>query len=487
MALSEQQKEVIRHPIRWFKSHGPEEIPRKELFSFALGTVGQMQMFGMAGGNWFFIFCNNVLMLKDTTVGKMTAAVTIADAFIDPMVGVAIDSHRFKDGRRLIPWIRHLAPFTAVMAFLLFVNWNLPGTVSKVVYCVGIFLLWDILYSFQNTSLMGMTAAISPHSMQRARSVQWMDIGVMIGEFPPQLLLSMLGGGDRFGLNMQQMYLLFAVIMCLGGGLTTLFASNTTERIRAVQAARKNPFAQIYNVLRHNRILLLFVIVDLLRAASPSVGEFYVYRDLFYNVGGREIAAVDLVLLLTVLVGLPGAFLKLGATKIAQRVGGMKNVMIIGAAADVVTRVVGFAFGIKTLPRFLLMYVAEMFSNIPWNLYTIAQRSLVSDSVDYVEWKTGQRTEGVTMSTRNLTAKLGVGLRRLSMGYSLNFLQHRPGSAVQNAHYNKWVWPVYKLGTGCGMALALIPLLMIRYPDSLRRQVESDLAQRRAMAEIENE
>jgi hypothetical protein len=42
---------------------------------------------------------------------------------------------------------------------------------------------------------------------------------------------------------------------------------------------------------------------------------------------------------------------------------------------------------------------------------------------------------------------------------------------------------VYKLGIACGAALSLIPLLLIRYPDSLKAQVEADLAERRSLTE----
>ena len=59
--------------------------------------------------------------------------------------------------------------------------------------------------------------------------------------------------------------------------------------------------------------------------------------------------------------------------------------------------------------------------------------------------------------------------------------QNRP----QNAHFQKWVWPVFKLGPTFGLVLSLIPLLLLKYPDSLKAQVEEEMAQRRATAEID--
>ncbi|MCL2508838.1 MAG: MFS transporter [Oscillospiraceae bacterium] len=489
MALTEEQRDVLRHPIRWFSKAEEDVIPRKELLGVLLATVGQSSMFGMAGANWFFHFCTNVLMLDPKIVGGMTGAMPVFDAVIDPVVGGVIDWHQFKDGRKLVPWIRNLAIPAAFMAFMLFVNWNISGTVYKVVYCVGIYLIWDTLYSFLNTSLLGLTAAISPHSKQRVRAVQWLDIGVLIGSFFPELLLPFLsgtGGNGSFGLNQQQIYLLFAAIMCGGGGLLFMTVTGTKERVTAMQGASRNPFVLIFNVLRHNHILLLFMVVDLVRAASPYVSEAYVYQQVTYNVGGKTIPASALMTIFMILAGLPGASLKLVAVKVIDRVGSMKRVLILAAITDVVTRVVACIIGISSIPRLVLVYVCETISNIPWGVYGIAQRAMISDSVDYVEWKTGQRTEGITMSARNLTGKLGAGLRRIVMGFCLDFIQYNPENVKlgipQNAHCQKWAWPTYKLGTAFGALVSLIPLMMLNYPDSLKTQVESDLALRRAAA-----
>lgn len=45
---------------------------------------------------------------------------------------------------------------------------------------------------------------------------------------------------------------------------------------------------------------------------------------------------------------------------------------------------------------------------------------------------------------------------------------------------DKWVWPLFILGPIFGAVLNVIPLLFIRYPNSLKEQVEADLKVRRA-------
>jgi len=493
MALSEQQLEVIKHPVKWFFSTEGEsegEVPRKELAGILFATLGQSSMFGMTS-NWFFPFCTNVLKLDPVVAGMMSGSMTVFDTVCDPVSGVIIDSHRFKDGRKLVPWIRGFAPFAALLSLLLFVNFNLPGTALKVAYCVVIYLIWDVLYSFMNISLMGLTAAISPQSRQRGRAAQWMDIGVLIGSYFPELLLPMLGNKNALGASQQTIFLVFAAIMCIGGGLLFLSATSVKERIRvAGDSVKKNIFKTI-GVLRHNRILLVLLAVELLRFCSPFVNELFVFQQLEYRVGGKTISATTLVAIFTVLAGLPGASTKFFATRLADKVGGMKNVIVIATITDILTRVSAWAVGIGSIPRLAIVYVIETISNIPWGVDGIAKKALLSDSVDYVEWKTGQRTEGMTMSARSLTAKVGIGLRRMIIGFCLRFLQYDAEKVElgipQNEHYRKWVWPTFKLGIAGGALLSLIPLLLLRYPDSLRRQVETELAERRALAAAKEE
>jgi len=495
MALSQSQREALRRPIRWFLDTNPahpDEIPRRELTFFGLSLWGQSSLHSMAGSDRFFHFCTNVLMLRPETVGKLTGATTMFDALNDPVAGSIIDGYRFKDGRKLLPWIRITSPPIAILAFLLFVNWNLP-TGAAIAYCAAMYVLWDILYSFRDAAIWGMTAAVSPRSDQRARASQYADIGSMLGGLLPALTMPMLSGGGAFGLNQQQVYLMFAVVLCLGGGFQSLFAMGMNERVRSLPTPSedKKPhvlrdFWQNLVDLRHNHIILLLLASEVLSSLAPNVTDIYIYQQLSYQVGGREISAGLLVTILGAVTLLPGGVLKFFATKIAARVGGMKRIIVVARVASIVTGVLGFLVGIKSVWALALVQLIDGFSNLPGSLNSIAWRALVGDSVDYVEWKIGKRTEGITMSVRNLMAKMGNAMKRLIQGYTLRFLQFDAGlvprGLPQNAHFRRWIWPAFRLGPVLGMVMSLIPLLLLKYPESLRRQVEAEMAERRALA-----
>jgi len=489
MALTPSQRAAIRHPIRWLTDTTPGEhgeIPRRELTCYTLGLAGQNNLYGMAGGK-FFHFCTNVLMIDPIVVGKMTGATTVFDALNDPVVGAFIDNRRFPDGRKLLPWIKLSSPFIAVAAFFMFIDWGFAAQGSKVLYAAAMYIVWDIFYSFQDAGLWGMTAAISPLSSQRARATQWADIGAMLGGILPGLLLPMLSGDGAFGLNQQQVYLIFAAVLCLGGGFLTMASLGTTERVRSIPSEESSVWKNIGS-LRHNHVLLLFLASEILNKCAPSVADTYIFQQMTYDVGGKVIYATVLVTALGAAAGIPGTALKFVATKVAERVGGMKRLLVIGRVTGIVAGLLQFFVGIKSIPALVVMYVLEAISGLPNNIYGIAQRTMISDSVEYVEWKTGERTEGITMAMRNLMSKLSGAIQKYIQGYCLRFLQFDAGlvkaNRPQNAHFQKWIWPIFKLGPTLGLVLSLIPLLLVRYPDTLKQKVEEEMAQRRAMAEV---
>ena len=498
MERDEQRRPGIGSRLRHFFSNEtshPDEVPRKEMLFFALGLMGQNEVYNMAGTHWWVHFCTNVLKLKPETVGKMTGAVTLFDAFNDPIAGALVDRFRFKDGRKLLPWIKYTSPFVGILAFLLFVNWNISTPANTLLYCTVIYLLWDVFYSFQDVALLGVTAAISPDSGQRARATQWADIGATLSVGITSMLMPLLSGDGAFGFTQQQIYFAFAIVMCLGGGFQSMFATLTTERVRSLpeeeedadgRKKKKSIFSGI-SVLRHNHVLLLFLVSEVLRNFTPYVNDIYIFQQMSFNFMGEPVPAPVVLTIVGSITGPLSTLPKFFATKIADRVGGMKQVLIIGCITGIITKVLQFTVGIKTLPMFVLMLVLDMVNQLPQSIYMIAQRTMISDSVEYVEWKTGQRTEGITMSIRNLTSKAASAVQRLVQGYCLKFLDYNADfvemNRPQSAHFQKWIWPVYKLGPALGIVFALLPLLLIRYPNSLKQQVETEMAERRALAE----
>ncbi|MCL2022771.1 MAG: MFS transporter [Oscillospiraceae bacterium] len=495
MALNQEWKDGLSHPFKWLFEPTPKAtpdnplqenpdgtVPRSELFSIGLGLTGQNFLYNMAGSQWFFYFLTDVLKIPPKTVGTFTGIITVYDACNDPIAGGIMDTMRFKSGEKIRPWIKYTSPMVAILAFLLFVNWGFASNTQAIVYTIVVYLLWDSFYSFQDAALWSVNTIISPRSDQRTRAVQWSDIGAWVGSLIPGLLTPMLSGGGVGNFNRQQIFFVFALVLCLGGGFVCLSALRIKERVP--QPPKSESLFKAISSVRHNYILIIFIVSDILDKFSPRIDQYYLFQDVEYQnwIGGDTIRATTLLFALGIVSGLPGVACKFFARQIAEKLGGMKNILIITKILGIVSKVIMWTISYTTWQRLLLGYFFNMLAETPNAINGMAKRSLVADSIDYVEWKTGERTEGMTMSLQNFLSKLGGSFDRFIWGWSLDWLQYDPNAVEeqrpQNEHFQTHAWTFIRLWPALGQVFSLIPLLLLKVPDI--PTISKDLAKRRA-------
>ena len=191
--------------------------------------------------------------------------------------------------------------------------------------------------------------------------------------------------------------------------------------------------------------------------------------------------------------GIPGALMMFFATRFAEKVGGMKRLLVLSEVLQIVCRVIAFTIGANN--RFLnpVCLVAIWFFiaiyNIPVSMKDIAHRSLLSDSIDEVELKTGERTEGIAFSMQNFISKLSAAVSKLIQGYVLKFLRFEnikglDGAALvraqsKNSPFFKYRWHQFMLGPIVGSLLYLITILFLNDDREHMAEVERLLKERR--------
>ena len=133
------------------------------------------------------------------------------------------------------------------------------------------------------------------------------------------------------------------------------------------------------------------------------------------------------------------------------------------------------------------------------NMKDIAHRSLISDSIDEVELKTGERTEGISFSMQNFVSKLTSAVSKFIQGYFLKWLGFNEkatdaagnileGTAAIRAQdpggrFLKYRWHQFILGPVIGSVLYLVVILFLRDDRSHTKEVEAQLKEKRAATE----
>lgn len=465
-------------------------VPRKEGLWFAAGVAGQNISCGLVGG-WFYYFCTDVAYYDMRVIAFVLTFARIWDAVNDPLMGVLIDHHRFKSGEKLRPWLK-LTPFiVGICAILMFVK---PGFLTDRAFLQGafillIYLVYDMTFTVQDVSMWGMTAVMSPHSDERGRLSQWGRIGATVGSWLPGLISVFVSLGNRFEIPEKIVFVVLGITFGFGGMMLSMCSAKAKERVRSLPEKGPTGLLDTLGDLFKNKMVMLILLGSILSGFSLGVPAVYFFKyKVSLEVFGFTIDGMTASFIFGLVSGLPGTLAMLIAPQFAKKVGGMKNILILSCLAAIVVRILCFFVGYEGY-RIVVVMLLMAVASIPAGLTGIAMTSLFGDSIDYMEWKTGRRSEAITFAAQTFASKI-VGAINTGVLTGLLILLQYSAEDYNNGLplsplFDKWVWPLFILGPIVGSILNVIPLLFIRYPDSLKQQVEADLKVRRAEAAAE--
>ncbi len=471
------------------ETKGEGYVPNNEIFALASGLTGQNLTYSYTS-SWLKYFCVNLLHMDPAKVGAIFSLSHVWDAINDPIVGGFVDRRKYKPFMKLRPYLLYTPPILGILVSLMFVNVNFSEN-GKVAYILVLYFLFDLFYSFQDVSLWGMIALSSPHSQERSRVAQWVSIGAgaggaIVGTF--QQVRSILGG---MGVSDVHIFLICAFVFGLGGELLSMNAYRMHERIHA-ELPEEESLWQSLTILRHNPTLLLISLARFSQAFSPKVQNAYFFENcVTLKVGESTIDGMTAEFMYGLFAGIPGAFAMFFANKIADKMGGMKKILLSSQVMAIALRVAIYFVGYNSLPKFIIMTILTSLINLPGSMMDIAHRSLTSDSIDEVEYKTGIRSEGVSFSMQNFTTKMQSGVASMIEGQILKRLGYdsyaKEQGKPQNDTFIKWQWPMFVLGPVVGAVLYLIIISFVKDDKEKRDNIEAILKERRAKLEAENE
>ena len=165
----------------------------------------------------------------------------------------------------------------------------------------------------------------------------------------------------------------------------------------------------------------------------------------------------------------------------------MKKTLITSEVINIICRVASYFIGFKSTGGIICVGILLSLSQILLNMKDIAHRSLTSDSIDYVEWKTGQRTEGISFSMQNLVSKFADATKSIIKGYIMRFIGYDSNLDVraQGEKFNKAQWPLFILWPVIGAVLYIIVISFVNDDKERKAFIEKELRERRGTFEAQ--
>lgn len=468
-------------------------ISKKEKVNFFTGLFGQNLVYSLVGGSFFTYFMTDIAFFPALAVSALLIVMKVWDGINDPIVGSFIDQHTFKNGEKLRPFLRYTPLPVGISTILLFFVFSTKEDLLwlRISYFVIMYICWDLAYTLQDVALWGITASVSPDSDERDVFVKWARIigSSVFGIFSMGIPMIMEMVANAVGSSMALMTLVCAVIFGLGGAMISQRASAAQERILVAPEKQQANLWESFKLLFQNKILLLTTLANLFGAlafGNNLLTYFFKYKIPEDFIGGGLIGALGLTTICSAVVAIPGVFGMLFADKIKKACKGYINAMMLMQACNLISRVIAFFIGFEGNNIWLSMIVIGI-GNFPMGASSIAQTSVFCDSIDYMEWKTGKRTEGITFAMQTSFTKISSGITAGLATLALHLLDYKAIEdtaetfiGTQSAAFEAWIWPLVILTPAVASLLYIIPLMFIRYTPEKRKQVETELRERRA-------
>ena len=469
-------------------------IDKKEKLNFYVGLSGQNLVYSFIGGSFFTYFMTDIALFPAVVVSVLLILMKVWDGINDPIVGSFIDKHSFKNGEKLRPFLRYTPLPVGAFTVLMFLVFSTKEDMLwlRVAYFVIMYIAWDIAYTLQDVSIWGITASISPDSNERDTFVKWArTVGSCVyGIFSMGIPMIIEMVANTTEKSMSLITLVFAVIFGLGGAMISARTYKAQERLRIVPEKQQSSLRESFGLLFKNKMLMLVTLANLFGAlgfGGQLMTYFFKYKIPADFLGADSvIGALGLTTIYFAITAGPGFIGMIFADKMKKLFKGYVNAIIFMQVVNIVTRVIAFAIGFEGANLWIGMALMGI-GSIPMGAVSIAQTSVFCDSIDYMEWETGKRTEGITFSMQTFFTKISSGITAGLATLALHLLDYKAVEdtaatfiGTQSAAFETWIWPLAMLTPVVASVLYIIPLLFIRYTPEKRARVERELAERRA-------
>lgn len=470
----------------------------KETLSYAMGRGAQGMNTGMTSSKYINFFLTNVLFknLKDPmgVASKIRFFCGIFDAINDPIMGVIVDKTRTKNGQ-MRPYIKWAPIFVSIVMVLFFIGSGDAPAWLNITYTTLLFIGLDVTYTAFDIPMGALAFSITPNGIERTKLFGISSILRSIIGALPQVFVAAAALLPYFNNHTPQAYLTSAIVSAVCIIILTRFTyKNTTERAEHREDAPS--VKECFKLLFQNRPLLMLFLGNIffILCKIPEQVSFYFISDLMFE--RKYNVFIDVIkfpgfLLAGLLV--PKIVEKLGKRADSRRfyqVCCLAAIVIHGLFAlttygGLMGKESGTAVSLFTA---ILVILFTGISTIPMEFKNLMQKEMEAETVDYVEWKSGTRVEGIMLSIMSFTGKIentfsaSLGLWILG---KTGYVQHTEGSLIQDSKTNWALFLMTTLVPALGYLLMLIPMHFYNITGESHRKMMEEIKERRALAAAE--
>ena len=413
-------------------------VQPKEAVAYSVAGFGQNFICTIIG-SYLTIFMTDALLfgavpkgtLWKTVDGAMAVAflmlfTRIYDALNDPIMGSIVDKTRTKWGK-CRPFLKWMAIPISISTIVCFCPFFKSESKTTFVIISIVYVIWSMVYTVADVPYWGLSTCLTNDTEVRgkiltvARLVCTLGAGI-VTVFVPIITNAVTAkyrddNGEVLSQYVQQnadtlkwtYFICAAVLVIIAIPMFFYGFKNTKERFTSTEEPPS--FGHNIKLLFKNKQLLLIVLSGVLggaRMVYAYTGGLYFAKYVLKNEG-----LFSLITMLVVPGGLVASVLVPWMSKKFTKKWTYIYVHILGAVVMFAMYFVGYDAPWKLV----FCAVGLVLLGIPQGVNNIITYAMIGDTVDYLEWKTGERAEGICFAMQ-LSSTKSAWLSVLSSAYS---------------------------------------------------------------------
>lgn len=440
-------------------------------FAFGMGdfwtSIGNIAM-----ATYLTMFYTDVVHLSASMVASMLLIVRLAVAFWDLAVGILVDQTTSKWGKAR-PWMLFGGIAYGVAFLFLFLD-PFGDSLAGVVYAWVVYTIVNVAYSTVNVSYASLTSLLTGDSGEKTQlNIFRMTIANVAAMLVYVLAMPVINAFGGSALGWSIFFGVIAVMIPFGYWFT--FA-NTRERVSggagaAGGSAERRSVAAHFKALSRNRYWWLTLGLNFALWIYNGIANGMAAYIAKWVLGNSNLTAVvGLATVIPLIIGLPFAGLLVARF-------GKRNSSLAGLALVVVGSLIVFVDP-TNLWVFFVSIIVRMIGIVPMNA---ALNAMSGDVVEYGEWKTGVRSDGIVFSSSSFSMKVAMGVSSAAIAWILGISGYDGAASTQtqgalDAMVHTFVWvPI-------AMVVVMVALLAAYDLDKRIDGIGMELAERRKQA-----
>ncbi len=448
-------------------SDRPPTLRLGQYVGYGAGDAANNLTFSMASA-FLLIYYTNVAGIPAAEAGTLFLVVRVLGGLTDLAAGRIADQTATRWGKFRPYLLFGSVPLLALLVAVFSIPHGLsPGW--KLAWAYGSYVLFQAAYSTVNIPYGSLAAAMTQRPSDRAR----LSTARLIFTAAAILVIAAVVSPElSHAADLQRsLTVTVAIFAAVGVAIYTWCFAATRETVQ--RDAERFSVAATLRMLRHNRPLVILCMSSVALYigvfGAQTVGVYYA-KDVLGDAN-----------LFTVITVAQTAGMVLAAVAVpkAAATAGKKAAYLVAGSLSVLAGA-GIALSPATIPALGIACFGVL--GLGTGSIIVMLYSMVADTVDYGEWMTGVRAEGVNYAVFSFTSKVGLGVGGAIAAYTLSIGGYAANASVQS---HSALQSIRAAAGGLPCALVLLATaVMVAYPLTERafRALIADVAQRRAVA-----